>query len=64
MVDGGGAGEGGPIGVVPYLLDEFCQPGHGAAYGRRRDQDERFNRARAQDQEARGTGRHRALQVA
>ena len=33
----------------------------GAAYGRRRDQDERFNRARAQDQEARGTGRNRAF---
>jgi hypothetical protein len=26
---------------------KFCQPGYGAAYGRRRDQDERFNRARA-----------------
>jgi hypothetical protein len=32
----------------------FCQPGYGAAYGRRRDQDERFIRARAQEQEARG----------
>jgi hypothetical protein len=32
-----------------------------AAYGRRRDQDERFNQARAQKQEARGTGRHRAF---
>ena len=40
---------------------KFCQPGYGAAYGRRRDQDERFNRARAQEQEARGTGRHRAF---
>jgi hypothetical protein len=40
---------------------KFCQPGHGAAYGRRLDQDERFNRARAQEQEARGTGRHRAF---
>jgi hypothetical protein len=40
---------------------KFCQPGYGAADGRRRDQDERFNRARAQEQEARGTGRHRAF---
>jgi hypothetical protein len=32
-----------------------------AVYGRRRDQDERFNRARAQEQDARGTGRHRAF---
>jgi hypothetical protein len=40
---------------------KFCQPSYGAAYGRRRDQDERFNRARAQEQEARGTGRHRAF---
>jgi hypothetical protein len=40
---------------------KFCQPGYGAAYGRCRDQDERFNRARAQEQEARGTGRHRAF---
>jgi hypothetical protein len=50
----------------------FCQqPGYGAAYGttvllyitygRRRDHHERFNRARAQEQEARGTGRHRAF---
>jgi hypothetical protein len=40
---------------------KFCQPGYGAAHGRRRDQDERFNRARAQEQEARDTGRHRAF---
>jgi hypothetical protein len=40
---------------------KFCQPGYGAAYGRRRDQDERFNQARAQEQEAWGTGRHRAF---
>jgi hypothetical protein len=38
-----------------------AKPGYGAAYGRRRDQDERFNRARAQEQEARGTGRNRAF---
>jgi hypothetical protein len=34
---------------------------YGATYGRRRDQDERFNRARAQEQEARGTGRDRVF---
>jgi hypothetical protein len=28
---------------------KFCQPGYGVAYGRRKDQDERFNRARAQE---------------
>jgi hypothetical protein len=48
---------------APILLGrtKFCQPGYGTACGRCRDQDERFNRARAQEQEARGTGRHRAF---
>jgi hypothetical protein len=31
------------------------------SHGRHRDQDERFNRARVQEQEARGTGRHRVF---
>ena len=39
---------------------KFCQPGYGAAYGRRRDQDERFNRARASGAGTRGTG-HREI---
>jgi hypothetical protein len=38
---------------------KFCQLGYGVAYGRHRDQDERLNRARAQEIEARGAGRHR-----
>jgi hypothetical protein len=39
----------------------ICQPDYGAAYGRRRDQDERFSRAQAQEQGGRGTGRHRTF---
>jgi hypothetical protein len=54
------------LAALPTGRTKFCQPGYGAAYGRRRDQDARFNRARAQHQhqvhqEARGAVGHRAF---